>query len=60
MHGKNSTVVVARLPDVVIERIKSDELLGAELTIGLRVKKILLDLYGDSVEAVDVKTAKAI
>jgi len=59
MRGRNSTMVGVRLPDEVVEAIKRDDRLKGE-SVGLRIKEVLVELFGEGVEAVDVRTAKAI
>lgn len=58
-NGLNTTLAAAKIPDEVAERIRADKSLEGEPTFGLKVKKILLDLYS-GVEAVDVRSAKAV
>jgi hypothetical protein len=59
MRGRNSTVVAVRLPDEVVEVIRKDGRLKGE-SIGLRIKEVLVELFGEGVEAVGVRTAKEI
>jgi hypothetical protein len=50
-------MVGVRLPDEVIEAICKDDKLKSE-SIGLRIKEVLMELFGEGVEPVDVRTAK--
>lgn len=59
MRGRNSTVVGVRIPDQVAEAIRKDDQLKSE-SVGLRIKEILVELYGEGFERVDVCTAKSI
>jgi hypothetical protein len=48
-----------RLPDEVVESIKKDDGLKGE-SVGLRIRGLLVELFGEGAEPVDVRTAKAI
>jgi hypothetical protein len=58
-RGETTTVVGVRLPDVVIKAILKDDGLKGE-SVGLRIRGLLVELFGEGAEPVDVRTAKAI